>query len=175
MVRWGYNLVKYWIYPGDIIQIQHCIEGSSKKNYRAPGVGCVRLGLSFPTRSGIKEEVKSHASNTEGPGIFTSRNKPCCICFTIPHTKYLTDNTLRTTLPWTSPCGVDFLCDIQGCDSALLFSLPAFWSRPNYSHVRQLKLTSHIFWLPNKYPCDVYSKYPHPPGSTPMVLYIILY
>ena len=34
---------------------------------------------------------KSHASNTEGIGIFTtSRNKPCCICFTLPH-KYFTD------------------------------------------------------------------------------------
>ena len=54
--------------------------------------------------------------------------------------------------PWTSPCGVGFLCDSQGCDSTLLFSLLAFlWSRPNFSHVRQLQLTNHISWLSNTY------------------------
>ena len=35
-------------------------------------------------------KITGHASNTEGPVIFTtSRNKPYFICFTIPH-KYFT-------------------------------------------------------------------------------------
>ena len=60
---------------GKLQVIQHGIEGSSK-NYWSRGVGCVRL---LPD-----------ASNTEGPEILTtSRNKPCCIYFTIPH-KYFT-------------------------------------------------------------------------------------
>ena len=38
---------------------------------------------------------KSHASNTEGSGIFTtSPNKPCCIGFTIPH-KHFTDKQVE--------------------------------------------------------------------------------
>ena len=70
------------------IQRQLGIEGSSK-NYWSRGVGCVRLLPDSKWR-----EVVSRIQHQGTSYITTSRNKPCCICFTIPH-KYFTDKQVE--------------------------------------------------------------------------------
>ena len=81
-----------------------------------------------------------------GKLVWNQHNWPAILSWRFESIEYEVD--VHYARLWTSPCGVDFLRDSQGRDSILLFSLLAFlWSRPNYSHARQLKLTNHISWL----------------------------
>ena len=97
----GITLVKDWRYSAlsscnIIIQIQHGIEGSSKNDW-SRGVGCVRL---LPDAK--EREVVSRIQHRGTSNFTTSRNTPCCICFTIYLINILPHKSLLSIVSWRS-------------------------------------------------------------------------
>ena len=94
MFRW--HRAKSLVWWCCIIQIQHGIERSSK-NYWSRGVGCVRL---LPDAK--QREVVSRIKHRGTSNFTTSRNKPCCICFTTPHKYFNLKKSLLSIIFWRS-------------------------------------------------------------------------